>query len=72
MSRYPGDIAAALKWFDQQRRPQGAAVVTRARELGAYMQAQVLSADQRALAEKYRQPMAVIAETAVPLRSALR
>jgi len=69
MSRYPGDIAAALALFDQLRRPLAAAVVTRARELGAYMQAQILSIDERAMAEKYRQPEAVISETAMPMRA---
>ena len=69
MSRYQGDIAAALKFFDQLRRPQGAAIVMRARELGAYMQAQVLSIDERAMAEKYRQPEAVISETALAMRT---
>ena len=63
-----GDITNALALFDRLRRPHAAAIVTRARELGAYMQAQALSDNERALAEKHRKPEAVISETAVPMR----
>lgn len=63
-----GDIAGALARFDAARRPYGAAIVARARELGSYMEAQVRSDEQRALAERHRRPEAVIAETAVPPR----
>ncbi len=65
-----GDMANALALFDRLRRPHAAAIVTRARELGAYMQAQALSDDERKLAEKHRKPEAVIAETAMPMRIA--
>lgn len=61
-----GDIAEALTAFDRSRRPYGAAIVARARDLGAYMQAQALSVGERELALRHRQPEAVIAETAVP------
>ena len=64
-----GDMANALQLFDRLRRPHAAAIVTRARELGAYMQAQVLSAHERELAEEHRKPEAVITETAVPMRT---
>ena len=65
-----GNMANALELFDRLRRPHAAAIVTRARELGAYMQAQALSDDERTLAEKHRKPEAVISETAVPMRTA--
>jgi hypothetical protein len=44
----------------------GAAVIARARHLGAYMQAQIKTADERAMAERYRTPEAVMRETATP------
>ncbi|NEU97106.1 FAD binding domain-containing protein [Bradyrhizobium uaiense] len=62
---YPGDPAAALADFESTRLPFGAAVVRRARDLGAYMQAQIATAEQRAMAELHRSPEAVMAETAV-------
>ena len=39
-------------------------MIRRARQLGAYMQAQILNAEERAMAERHRQPEAVMAETA--------
>ncbi len=59
-----GDIAAALDAFDAQRRPVGERIVTRARELGAYMQAQVRTEEERRAAERHRSPDAVMRETA--------
>jgi len=59
-------VCEALALFNRTRQPQGSAIVARARELGAYMQAQMLSVRERELAEKHRQPRAVISETAVP------
>ncbi|TCT06679.1 FAD binding domain-containing protein [Aquabacter spiritensis] len=59
------DVPAALQAFDALRRPYGAAVVRRARQLGAYMQAQLLTEDERISAERHRQPEAIMAETAV-------
>jgi 2-polyprenyl-6-methoxyphenol hydroxylase-like FAD-dependent oxidoreductase len=66
-----GDVPAALADFDRRRCSYGAAIVERARALGAYMQAQRLSAREREQAERHRRPEAVMAETAVapvPLR----
>lgn len=60
-----GDVPTALAAFDRRRRPYGAAVVDRARALGAYMQAQQLDARQRQDSERHRRPEAVLAETAV-------
>jgi 2-polyprenyl-6-methoxyphenol hydroxylase-like FAD-dependent oxidoreductase len=62
---HPDDLAQALSVFDARRQPYGAAVVRRARELGAYMQAQILTAEERAMAEAHRNPQAVMSETAV-------
>lgn len=65
LERHPEDLGAALRSFEAARLPFGAAVIRRARELGAYMQAQVLTEEERRLAERHRQPQAVMAETAV-------
>ncbi|MGY3482823.1 2-polyprenyl-6-methoxyphenol hydroxylase-like FAD-dependent oxidoreductase [Bradyrhizobium sp. USDA 4011] len=61
----PADLPAALAKFESSRLPFGAAVVRRARHLGAYMQAQIATAEERAMAERHRSPEAVMAETAV-------
>lgn len=65
LERFPQDLDGALRCFDAERLPFGAAVVRRARSLGAYMQAQIATADERRLAERHRHPDAVMAETAV-------
>jgi 2-polyprenyl-6-methoxyphenol hydroxylase-like FAD-dependent oxidoreductase len=62
---HPTDLRAALAKFESSRLPFGAAVVRRARQLGAYMQAQVATPEERAMAEQYRTPEAVMTETAV-------
>ncbi|MGY3586291.1 2-polyprenyl-6-methoxyphenol hydroxylase-like FAD-dependent oxidoreductase [Bradyrhizobium sp. USDA 4341] len=62
---YPADLPMALATFESTRLPFGAAVVRRARHLGAYMQAQIATAEERAMAERHRSPEAVMAETAV-------
>ncbi|WP_448044981.1 FAD binding domain-containing protein [Bradyrhizobium liaoningense] len=62
---HPTDLRAALVKFESGRLPFGAAVVRRARQLGAYMQAQVATPEERAMAEQYRTPEAVMTETAV-------
>lgn len=59
------DVERALARFEAERLRYGAAVIRRARELGAYMQAQVLTEEERILAERHRRPEAVMAETAV-------
>ncbi len=61
------DIHEALMEYESQRVKFGAAVVTHARHLGAYMQAQTKSDTEKFMAEKYRTPEAVMRETAVPL-----
>lgn len=60
-----GDIDAGLAAYDAERRDYGARVIRRARHLGAYMQSQLLSAEERAQAERHRSPRAVMTETAV-------
>jgi 2-polyprenyl-6-methoxyphenol hydroxylase-like FAD-dependent oxidoreductase len=61
----PLNVPVALEAFEQRRLAYGRAVVRRARELGAYMQAQLLTDRERELAELHRSPEAVMAETAV-------
>lgn len=56
----PGNLAA----YDAIRQPAAAAVVQRARALGAYMQAQALSHEERGNAARHRTPEAVMRETA--------
>ena len=61
------NIDSALTEYESHRLKFGAAVVTHARHLGAYMQSQNKSEMQKLMAEKYRTPEAVMRETAVPL-----
>ena len=58
----------ALAAFEAKRLRFGNAAVAHARRLGAYMQAQIRSPAERAMAERYRAPEAVMAETAVSLQ----
>lgn len=60
------DVGAALQAYEQARLPVGQQLVTHARALGAYMQAQIASLQERAMAERYRTPAAVLKQTAVP------
>lgn len=59
------DVPAALKAYDAKRVPFGNFIVGHARSLGAYMQAQLKTEHERAMAERYRTPEAVMRETAV-------
>jgi len=58
-------VENALKRFEMARLPIGAAVIARARHLGAYMQAQISTDEERQMAETFRTPDAVMKETAV-------
>ncbi|HEY7971391.1 MAG: FAD-dependent oxidoreductase [Xanthobacteraceae bacterium] len=58
------DIGPALHAFESVRLPVGRRIVARARDLGAAMQAQHASPRERAMAERYREPAAVLADTA--------
>lgn len=63
--RQHGNTDAALAAFEAERRPYGAAVVRRARQLGAYLQADLPTEEDRAAAAHHCQPDAIMAETAV-------
>lgn len=58
------DIPAALERFNALRCATNTHVVNHARALGAYMQAQILSAEERENAERHRSADAVMRETA--------
>jgi 2-polyprenyl-6-methoxyphenol hydroxylase-like FAD-dependent oxidoreductase len=60
------DVDVALRRYEAVRLRLGATVVARARHLGAYMQAQIKTASERQMAERYRTPAAVMRETATP------
>jgi 2-polyprenyl-6-methoxyphenol hydroxylase-like FAD-dependent oxidoreductase len=60
-----GDVAAALRRFEAERLPVGKRIIARARHLGAYLQAERRTAEERAHSERYSIPDAVLAETAV-------
>lgn len=57
-------VPGALAAYEADRLPAGAAVIRRARALGAYMQAQRHSAPEREAAARHRTPGAVMRETA--------
>jgi len=57
--------ASALTAYDRERRAFGEIVLAHARHLGAYMQAQVKTDEERAMAERYRDTDTVLRETAV-------
>jgi len=57
-------ITDALASYSAERVQFGQAVVSYARQLGAYMQAQLRTPAERAMAERYRSPEAVMRETA--------
>ncbi len=59
------DVPAALRGYEQERIAFGRFIVGHARHLGAYMQAQQRTAEERAMAERYRSVAAVMRETAV-------
>jgi 2-polyprenyl-6-methoxyphenol hydroxylase-like FAD-dependent oxidoreductase len=57
-------VESALLGFEQERMPVGAKIMRRARQLGAYMQSQVSTQEERQDAERHRTPEAVVQETA--------
>jgi len=61
-------VGAALEAYSAERVQVGQAIVEHARHLGAYMQAQLKSEQDREMAERYRTPEAVMRETAVSRR----
>lgn len=60
------DVAAALRDYEQRRLGVGSSIVNHARALGAYMQAQLRTPEEQAMAEKYRSAETVMRDTAVP------
>ena len=60
--------AEALAQYAAERGEFGVRIVQHARALGAYMQAQMSTAEEIRMAERYRTPEAVMRETAVPPR----
>jgi 2-polyprenyl-6-methoxyphenol hydroxylase-like FAD-dependent oxidoreductase len=58
------NLDLALSRYQSERTPCGTRVVQHAQALGAYMQAQIASAEERRDAEKYRTVEAVMKETA--------
>jgi 2-polyprenyl-6-methoxyphenol hydroxylase-like FAD-dependent oxidoreductase len=65
LAQNPDDPIAALKAYEKQRLPIGRFLVEHGRSLGAYMQAQISTAQERQMAERYRSIDAVMRETAV-------
>ena len=63
LSRHDG-LDVALAAFEAERLPIGHRIVDQARRLGSYMQAQILTAEDQAAAERHRSPEAVMVETA--------
>lgn len=59
-------VEAALDRYSSERVAFGKSIVAHARHLGAYMQAQLRTQHEVAMAERYRTPEAVMRETAVP------
>jgi 2-polyprenyl-6-methoxyphenol hydroxylase-like FAD-dependent oxidoreductase len=59
------DIGAALRAFEAERLVVNRRIIQRARHLGAYLQTQFHSDEERQLAERHRTPEAVMAETAL-------
>jgi hypothetical protein len=60
------DLGEALRQYQTARVGFGVAVIARARHLGAYMQAQIRTPQEREMAERYRTPEAVMRESATP------
>jgi 2-polyprenyl-6-methoxyphenol hydroxylase-like FAD-dependent oxidoreductase len=58
------EVESALHAFESARLPIGRRIVMRARDLGAAMQARHASERERAMAERYREPDAVLVDTA--------
>jgi 2-polyprenyl-6-methoxyphenol hydroxylase-like FAD-dependent oxidoreductase len=59
------DLRGALERYQAERLPAGRRLVRRGRHLGAYMQAQLSTEEERQAAARHRTPEAVMAETAL-------
>jgi len=62
----PGTVDCGLNHYDKLRRPINSELVERSRQLGAYLQAQLLSEDEKRNAQRHRSVNAVLVETANP------
>ena len=60
-----GRVEEALRHFEQDRLATGRKIIERARHLGAYLQAEHRSAEDRARSQRHSIPQAVLAETAL-------
>ena len=60
-----GTVDAALRRYEAERRPAGQRLVRRGRHLGAYLQAQRSSDEEREAAARHHTPEAVMTETAL-------
>ena len=58
-------LETALVRYQAERLPAGQRLVRRGRHLGAYMQAQLTTEEERQAASRHRTPAAVMAETAL-------
>ena len=58
-------VPAALERYQAERLPAGQRLVRRGRHLGAYMQAKLVTEEERQAAFRHRTPQAVMAETAL-------
>jgi 2-polyprenyl-6-methoxyphenol hydroxylase-like FAD-dependent oxidoreductase len=65
LAKHPDDIAEALSAYERERLVVGTTIIHRARQLGAYMQAQILTTDERQSAELCCSSQAVMSETAI-------
>jgi 2-polyprenyl-6-methoxyphenol hydroxylase-like FAD-dependent oxidoreductase len=65
LGEHGDDVAAAVTAYERDRQPYGTKCIARARHLGAYLQAQIRSGAERAMAERYRTVEAVLRETAI-------
>jgi 2-polyprenyl-6-methoxyphenol hydroxylase-like FAD-dependent oxidoreductase len=59
------EIAPALTAFERNRIPLNRRIMQRGRDLGGYLQPQLLTSDERARAERHHTPEAVMSEIAV-------
>lgn len=57
---------AGLAMFERERLAAGGAIVERSRQLGAYMQAQLLTQAERDNAAQFRSPERILSDTAMP------
>jgi len=66
LAAHDNEVVAAGRAYEAARVPFGMGVVQHARHLGAYYQPAQRTEAERASAERYREPMAVITDTAIP------